>query len=66
MAGTKLSGRPGGNPDIKNYGFHVAEGVEPNTALFALRITPSDLAAIKALPDWQEKARKVLRDLAKG
>ena len=63
MAGTKSSGRPGGNPDIKNYGFSAPEDRESNTAFFALRITPSDLVAIKALPNWQEKARKALKDL---
>ena len=41
MAGTKASGRPGGNPDIAKYGFKVPEDREPYKYKFQIRITPT-------------------------
>jgi hypothetical protein len=62
MAGTKNSGRPGGNPDIKLYGF-TTEREESCTALLAIKIPPSQLKALKNLPNWQEKVRESIKAL---
>lgn len=62
MAGTKSSGRPGGNPDLVKYQFEAGQA-ESHTHLLALRITASDYEKIKALPDWQDKVRQSIKAL---
>ena len=57
MPGTKDSGRPGGNPDLKTAEYQQAHGYqiqdpereEAFTAQLQLRITPSMQAALKAI-----------------
>ena len=50
MPGTKDSGRPGGNPDLKQHSYQIEdpEREEAFTELLQLRITPSMSAALKA------------------
>ena len=60
--GAKGSGRPGGNPDIKEYGFkqQYDRWDEPCTAKMTLRLPPSMYAELKQLPNWQEKVREAI------
>ncbi|MGB5595479.1 MAG: hypothetical protein WBM62_15780 [Crocosphaera sp.] len=60
--GGKASGRPGGNPDIKEYGFKQKydRWDEPCTAKMTLRLPPSMYAELKELPHWQEKVREAI------
>ena len=55
--------RPGGNPDIRNYGFKT-DRERPLVAKMTLRMDEQMKAAIKSgvLPDWQEIARKALEE----
>lgn len=63
MSGTKgRSGRPGGNPDIKLYGFK-AKGDEPFTEQVHLRISKSQKAKIDALGNWRDKLRDWIDNL---
>ena len=62
MAGTKTSGRPGGNPDLKNYQF-TTDKEESCTAKLTLRLAPSDYQKLKSLENWQEKTRKAIAKL---
>ncbi len=41
MAGTKSSGRPGGNPEIAKYGFKTPEGREPYNQKIQVCVTPT-------------------------
>jgi len=66
MAGTKSSGRPGGNPDIKKYGFPEVTGREPNKAVLAIRLSPSDLESLKKIPGYQELVREKVREIISG
>lgn len=55
--------RPGGNPDIKAYGFKQKhEWSEPCNERLTLRMPASMKAAIKQgeLEDWQEVARQAI------
>ncbi len=58
--------RPGGNPDIKNYGFKT-DRERPLVAKMTLRMDEEMKAAIKSgiLEDWQEIARKALEQALK-
>ena len=57
-------GRPGGNPDIKKYGFKQQyEWDEPCTAKMTLRLPPSHYEKLKQLPNWQEKVREAIAEL---
>lgn len=57
MAGTKTSGRPGGNPDIAKYAF-TTDRVHPLVARLQLRISEPMMEQIKEIPDWQEWVRE--------
>lgn len=58
--------RPGGNPDIRNYGFKT-DRERPLVAKMTLRMDEQMKAAIKSgvLPDWQEIARQALEQALK-
>ena len=56
-------GRPGGNPDIKKYGFKQQHNWdEPCNEKMTLRLPASLKTAIKAglIEDWQEVARRAI------
>ena len=59
MPGTKASGRPGGNPDLKNYGFKT-DRPESLTAKLSMRVAPSMLAELKKKDNWQELVREAI------
>ena len=61
MPGTKASGRPGGNPDIKNYGFKT-DRPESLTAKLSMRVAPSMLAELKKKDNWQELVREAIAE----
>lgn len=61
MAGTKASGRPGGNPEIKEYGFKTTRK-EPLSERIAIRVPKSMETRLKELPDWQEVVRKAIEE----
>ncbi len=54
-------GRPGGNPNIKEYGFKT-DREHPLTEFAALRIDKPTKEALKAgkLPNWQKIAREAI------
>lgn len=55
--------RPGGNPDIKDYGFKQKyEWSEPCSEKMTIRLPPSMKEAIKKgeIEDWQEVARQAI------
>lgn len=57
MAGVKgRSGRPGGNPDIKEYGFK-SKGKESLSIKIQLRVNESQKAKIEALDNWRDAFR---------
>ena len=62
MAGTKASGRPGGNPDFgTKYAFQT-EREEPLTENVSLRISASMKSQLKQQKNWQELVRKAIAD----
>ncbi|MDJ0713898.1 MAG: hypothetical protein QNJ54_06730 [Prochloraceae cyanobacterium] len=63
MAGNKNSGRPGGNPDIKNYGFKTDRD-EPLRASLHIRLTPSIKSKLKTKENWQERVRDAIAQIA--
>lgn len=64
--GNKNSGRPGGNPDIKNFGFKT-EREEPLLEKLQLRISASMKEEIKSKDNWQELVRlAIAKELSKA
>ena len=61
MAGTKTSGRPGGNPDIKKYGFKTTRP-EPLKEKLQVRITASMKKKLNETDDWQEFVRQAIQE----
>ncbi len=59
MAGTKSSGRPGGNPNIKEYGFKT-DRAEPLVAQLNIRVPSSLKAKLKKKENWQEFVRQAI------
>ncbi len=59
MAGTKSSGRPGGNPDIKKYGFKT-ERAEPLRESVNVRVPASMKKQLKEKENWQEFVRSAI------
>jgi len=61
MAGTKKSGRPGGNPEITKYGFKT-DREHPLTELVAFRVDKPTKEKIKSgvITDWQKIAREAI------
>ena len=54
-------GRPGGNPNIAEYGFKKKYSWdEPCTAKMGLRLPPSIYEELKTVPEWQEKVRQAI------
>jgi len=61
MAGTKTSGRPGGNPDIKKYGFKT-DRPEPLKEKLQIRITASMKQKLSETENWQEFVREAIQE----
>ncbi|MDJ0636764.1 MAG: hypothetical protein QNJ34_26530 [Xenococcaceae cyanobacterium MO_188.B29] len=59
MPGTKASGRPGGNPELKNYGF-TTDRPEPLREKLQLRVSASMKEKIKSRENWQEFVRDAI------
>ena len=59
MPGTKSSGRPGGNPELKKYQF-ITDRDEPLTAKLSMRVAPSMLEELKKRENWQELVRQAI------
>jgi Arc/MetJ-type ribon-helix-helix transcriptional regulator len=59
MAGTKGSGRPGGNPDIAKYGF-TTNRPEPLDKLLQVRIPASMKEGLDAFEDKNEFIRQAI------
>ncbi|MEC4895822.1 MAG: hypothetical protein SAL07_25500 [Oscillatoria sp. PMC 1051.18] len=65
MPGTKSSGRPGGNPDIKSYGFKTDRS-EPLRENLQLRISASMKEQLKSQENWQEFVREAIAEKLKS
>ena len=61
MPGTKSSGRPGGNPDIKKYGFKTDRS-EPLREKLQLRVSVSMKQELSAKENWQEFVRQAIAE----
>jgi hypothetical protein len=59
MPGTKASGRPGGNPDLKNYGF-TTDRPEPLREKLQLRVSASMKEQLESRENWQELVRDAI------
>ena len=61
MPGTKSSGRPGGNPEIKKYGFKTNRKY-PLTENESLKLDKPTKEKLKAglLPNWRDIAREAI------
>ena len=59
MPGTKSSGRPGGNPDIKKYGFRTDRD-EPLRSRLQLRVPDSMKQQLDQQDNWQEFVRQAI------
>ncbi|BAU67555.1 hypothetical protein STA3757_49770 (plasmid) [Stanieria sp. NIES-3757] len=56
MPGTKASGRPGGNPDLKKYCF-TTDRNEPLRERLQIRVSASMKKELEARDNWQEFVR---------
>lgn len=61
MPGTKSSGRPGGNPDIKQYGFK-SDRDEPLRSRLQLRVPDSMKQQLEQQDNWQEFVRQAIAE----
>ena len=61
MPGTKSSGRPGGNPDIKKYGF-TTDRDEPLRSRLQLRVPDSMKQQLEQQDNWQEFVRQAIAE----
>lgn len=61
MPGTKSSGRPGGNPDIKKYGFKT-DRIEPLREKLQLRVSASMKQQLTSRENWQEFVRQAIAE----
>ena len=59
MPGTQASGRPGGNPDIKQYGFKT-DRAEPLKERVQIRIPTSMKQKLQEQDNWQEFVRQAI------
>jgi hypothetical protein len=59
MPGTKASGRPGGNPDIKKYGFKTDRD-EPLKERVQIRVPASMKKKLLEKDNWQEFVRQLI------
>lgn len=59
MSGTKSSGRPGGNPDLKKYWFKT-DRAEPLREHLQLKVSASMKKKIYEKEHWQEFVRNAI------
>ncbi|MGF1489375.1 MAG: hypothetical protein ACFBSE_19980 [Prochloraceae cyanobacterium] len=59
MAGTKSSGRPGGNPELKKYWFQT-DRAEPLREHLQLKVSASMKKQLKEKENWQEFVRNAI------
>ena len=57
MAGNKHSGRPGGNPDISQYGFKP-KGPKPLKAQMNVSITEEMKQKLVQIDNWHDRVRE--------
>jgi hypothetical protein len=62
MPGTKASGRPGGNPEIKKYGFKTNRD-EPLRERVQIRVPASMKKKLQEKENWQELVRQALSQI---
>jgi hypothetical protein len=55
-------GRPGGNPDLKKYGFKTDKPV-PCYAQISLRITQEQKDKLYAIPGWTDLLRQKIDEI---
>ena len=60
MAGTKASGRHGGNPDFGTKYAFKTEREEPLTESVSLRVSASMKSQLKKQKNWQEIVREAI------
>ncbi len=61
MPGTRTSGRPGGNPDIKKYGFKTDRD-EPLRERLQIRVPASMKQQLLSQDNWQEFVRQAIAE----
>lgn len=61
MPGTKASGRPGGNPDLKKYSF-TTDRDEPLRERLQIRVPASMKQELEAKDNWQEFVRQAIAE----
>ena len=61
MPGTKASGRPGGNPDLKKYCF-TTDRDEPLREKLQIRVPASMKKELEARDNWQEFVRQAIAE----
>lgn len=61
MPGTKASGRPGGNPDLKKYSFTTNRD-EPLRERLQIRVPASMKQELEAKDNWQEFVRQAITE----
>jgi hypothetical protein len=61
MPGTHASGRPGGNPDIKEYGFKT-DRKEPLRERLQIRVPTSMKQQLQQQENWQEFVRQAIAE----
>lgn len=61
MPGTKSSGRPGGNPDLKKYSF-TTDRDEPLRERLQIRVPASMKQELEAKDNWQEFVRQAIAE----
>ena len=62
MAGTKGSGRPGGNPDLEKHQY-TTDKTEACTGKLDLRVAPTDLEKLRAIDGWRDILREKIKEI---
>lgn len=57
--GSKKSGRPGGNPDLKKY-FYTTDREEPLRSRLQIRVPDSLKEQVQNKENWQEFVRQAI------
>ena len=65
MPGTKTSGRPGGNPDLKKYCF-TTDRDEPLRERLQIRVPASMKKELETKDNWQEFVRQAIAEKLKS
>ena len=62
MAGTKGSGRPGGNPDLEKHQY-TTDKTEACTGKLDLLVAPTDLEKLRAIDGWRDTLREKIKEI---